>query len=83
MCFVCAILYTCGVHSFTAISWQQARNCVPYVQSPFTGITMPVTCYIFIVLVHKLVTLKRCCSPLLGNHLFSVQLIQAPAINTK
>jgi hypothetical protein len=37
-CFVCApacdILYMCGVHSFTATSWQQARNCVLYVQSP-------------------------------------------------
>ena len=44
-----------------------------YVQSPCTGNNMPVTYYVFIVLVHKLVTLNRWCSPLLGNHLCGVK----------
>jgi len=35
-----------------------SRDCVPYVQNPSMGTKMPVTCYIFIVLVHKLVTLQ-------------------------
>ena len=70
-CFVCApacdILYMCVF-----------ILCVPYVQSPSMGNKMPVTCCIFIVLAHKLVTLNRCCSPLLGNHLFSVKLTPSP-----
>jgi len=86
-CFVCApacdILYTCGVYSFTATSWPQARNCVPYVQSPSMGNKMSVICCIFIVLVHKLVTLNRCCSPLLVNHLFSVKLTPSPCDQNK
>jgi hypothetical protein len=61
MCFVCAP--ACDILSvwclfFYCYLMATSRDCVPYVQSPSMETKMPVTCYIFIVLVHKLVTLQ-------------------------